>query len=231
MLHAGGGLTLALPQIKQLFGRARQAVFVPYALHDQEAVTTRMRSRYFDDIGVDLVGLHTITNPADAIAGAGAIVVGGGNTFRLLKVLQELELLDPIREAVARGVPYFGASAGANVAGLSIRTTNDMPIVQPASFAALGLVPFQVNPHYVDSPPGTPGETREVRLAEFLEENDVAVVGLREDSWLVVEEGGMQLRGPAGAVLLRRGHRARRLRPGQDLSALLRYPARFDAPL
>jgi dipeptidase E len=194
------------------------------------AATAWLRQRYFREIGFRLVGVHKRRDPAAAIAAAEAIIVGGGNTFRLLKAMHELDLVDAIREAVGRGVPYFGSSAGANVAGLSIRTTNDMPIVQPPRLDALGLLPFQINPHYIDSPPDAVGETRQLRLLQFLEENDVAVIGLREGSWLVVNGDVMKLRGGAGAVLMRRGRPLRRLKPGADLSPMLRYRARFDDP-
>jgi len=219
-----------MPDVRRLLRGKSRAVHIPYALHDHDAATRWLQQRYFDGIGIKLVGIHTRRRPARAVAGAEAIAVGGGNTFRLLKAMQELELMDPIREAVARGVPYLGSSAGSNVAGASIRTTNDMPIVQPPSFAALNLVPFQINPHYIESPPDAVGETRQLRLEQFLEENDVAVIGLREGSWLRITGNKMRLRGPAGAVLMRRGRRTRELKPGADLSSMLRYTARFDAP-
>jgi dipeptidase E len=135
-----------------------------------------------------------------------------------------------VRSAIDRGIPYFGASAGANVASPTIRTTNDMPIVQPPSFVAFDLVPFQINPHYVDPPPPEAriGETREERLNEFLEENDVTVVALREQSWLAVDGPSMHLRGTGGAVLFRRGAEPRQLTGGTDLSRLLRETPRYD---
>ncbi len=135
---------------------------------------------------LEVTGLHTVPNPAASLAEADAIIVSGGNSFRLVAALHRFYLIDTVRSAIVGGVPYFGASAGANVASPTIRTTNDMPIVQPPSFAAFGLVPFQINPHYIDPPPPEAriGETREERLQEFLEENQVTVVALREESWL-----------------------------------------------
>jgi dipeptidase E len=150
---------------------------------------------------------------------AEALFVGGGNTFRLLDRLQRLGLLDPIRGRVRGGMPYLGVSAGANLACPSIRTTNDMPIVEPAGFSALGLLPFQINPHYLDPAPSRShmGETREERIREFLEENDVPVVGLREGSWIVADDGSARLEGPCSARLFRRGREPEEVPPGADL--------------
>ncbi len=136
-----------------------------------------------------LESAHTAENPGRALEEADAIFIGGGNTFRLLKALQDLDLIGRIRRKVCSGTPYIGSSAGSNIAGPTIKTTNDMPIVQPSSFDSLGLVSFQINPHYLDPEPGSThmGETREERILQFLEENDTPVVGLREGAWLLVE--------------------------------------------
>ena len=230
LLHAGGDVRSALPDVQAHLAGAQRAAFIPYALFDHDAYTEAVRER-LAGIGVQLTGVHSAADPAAAIAQADAIVMGGGNSFRLVRALHDLGLVDAIRERVGAGIPYFGASAGTNVACPTIRTTNDMPIVQPPSFDALDLVPFQVNPHYIDPPPPERrvGETRAERLQEFLEENDVAVIGLREQSWLVVDGDTMQLRGTAGAVLFRRGAEAVELEPGADLSHLLAAEPRFDA--
>ena len=179
---------------------------IPYAQSDHDRATARF-SDWLAPHGVEITGVHTAGDPAAAIADAEAIFVTGGNSFRLVAALHRLSLLGPVRSAIDRGIPYFGASAGANVACPTIRTTNDMPIVQPPSFVAFDLVPFQINPHYIDPPPPEAriGETREERLTEFLEENDVTVVALREQSWLAVDGPSMHLRGTGGAVLFRRG--------------------------
>jgi dipeptidase E len=190
-----------------------------------------MRS-VFDTIGVELIGLHSFPNPSAAVEDAEAIVVGGGNTFRLVKALHELGLMEGIRRAVARGIPYWGASAGSNVACPTIRTTNDMPIVEPPNFRGFGLVPFQINPHYVD--PDTDGETvetREYRINEFLDENDVTVVGLREGSWLVAEGSRLALHGDASAMIFRRGSPPTPIQPTADVSFLLNESSRFDTPV
>jgi dipeptidase E len=215
------------------FASVKEVVFLPYALHDYDAYTASMQQRSWDALGIKLTGLHLFQDPAEAIASADGIVAGGGNSFRLVDALHKLNLIAPVQAAVSSGVPYWGASAGSNVACPTIRTTNDMPIVQLPSFDAFNLVPFQINPHYIDPPPPEEqvGETREVRLHEFLEENDVTVVGLREESWLIIRDDVAELHGSAGAVLFRRGQDVKELRPGADVSFLLNQQVRFDSPI
>jgi dipeptidase E len=154
---------------------------------------------------------------------AEAVFVGGGNTFRLLARLQQAGLVETLRDRVAAGMRYMGASAGTNLACPTIRTTNDMPVVQPVDFVALGLVPFQVNPHYLDPDPASAhmGETREERIREYLEENDAPVVGLREGSWIAVEGAVARLEGPRPARLFRRGRDPEEIDPGSDLAEAL----------
>jgi dipeptidase E len=151
------------------------------------------------------------------------VFIGGGNTFRLLKALYDHDLLGVIRERVSRGMPYIGSSAGSNIAAPTIRTTNDMPIVQPPSFDALGLVSFQINPHYLDPDPNSThkGETREERIIQFLEENETPVVGIREGAMLRIENGKTQLRGSTGARIFRRGHEPVETVPGDYLDELV----------
>jgi dipeptidase E len=222
MLHAGGDITSAGEEILEHFRGARRAVLIPYALKDHDRATAHFNERFAAQ-GLEATGLHTFADPVTAVVEADAIIVSGGNSFRLVHALHTLALIDPVRAAITAGVPYFGASAGANVACPTIRTTNDMPIVQPPSFAAFGLVPFQINPHYLDPPPPEAriGETREERLQEFLEENEVTVVALRERSWLVVNGPAMSLGGTGGAVVFRRGAAAEPVESGADLTALL----------
>jgi dipeptidase E len=195
---------------------------VPFALHDRAAYTDKARARFAAE------GIHVDALTADGagrlrLASAEAVFVGGGNTFRLLKTLQDAELLEPLRRRVRDGLPYLGASAGTNIVCPTIKTTNDMPIVQPARFDALSLVPFQINPHYLDPDPGSRhmGETREDRIREFLEENDVAVVGLREGAWLRVQGEQGQVGGAAAARVFRRGRAPEELAPGASLATLL----------
>ncbi|WP_029150624.1 dipeptidase PepE [Microbacterium indicum] len=209
--------------------------FVPYALADHDAYTRKVASALAAR-GISVAGAHAAADPAAAIRDAEAVFVGGGNTFRLLDALQRTGALDAIRERTADGMPYMGASAGTNIAGPTIRTTNDMPIAQPASFEALGLVPFQLNPHFLDADPASThnGETREQRLAEFLEQNDAAILGLREGTWLSVDGSTAAVGGsavspaaPGPALVFERGAAPREV--SGDVSELLgRVPA-FDA--
>jgi dipeptidase E len=157
------------------------------------------------------------------VAETQAIFIGGGNTFRLLKTLYDQSLLDPIRQRVREGLPYIGSSAGSNVAGPTIKTTNDMPIVQPPSFDALALVSFQLNPHYLDPDPNSKhmGETREKRIMEFLEENDTPVLALREGAIARCEHAGIVLKGSSGARIFRRGQEPVETQPGDRLDELL----------
>ena len=191
-------------------------LFVPFALHDRDGYAARTRER-FGRMKVEVESLHAAADPKEAVRGAEAILIGGGNTFRLLKALYDFDVLGAIRERVVAGVPYIGSSAGSNVAGPTIRTTNDMPIVQPPSFDALGLVPFQINPHYIDPDPASKhmGETREERILQFLEENDTPVLGLREGAMLRVESGRATLRGVAGARFFRKDQAPIELAPGE----------------
>jgi dipeptidase E len=195
---------------------------VPFALRDRAGYTAKAAAR-FEREGITVQGLAADDGGRQALEAAEAVFVGGGNTFRLLDTLQRAGLLEPLRERVRGGMPYLGASAGTNIAAPTIKTTNDMPIVQPARFDALGLVPFQINPHYVDPSPDTRhmGETREERIREFLEENDLVVVGLREGAWLDVEDGRCTLQGGAGARVFRRGQEPREVPPGGSLDDLM----------
>ena len=204
--HGRGYLDHAMGEIRALFGPLPRLLFVPFALHDRAAYAARVRARFASE-GIAVHALTADEEGHRALDSAEAVFVGGGNTFRLLKVLQESGLLERLRRRAQGGMPYLGASAGTNIACPTIRTTNDMPIVQPARLDALGLVPFQVNPHYLDPDPSSRhmGETREDRIREFLEENDRAVVGLREGSWLRVEGRSGMIAGAAAARVFRRG--------------------------
>jgi dipeptidase E len=167
-------------------------------------------------MGYELTSIHTAENPVAAVLETEAVFIGGGNTFRLLKALYDFDLIEAIRNRVSNGMPYIGSSAGSNVAAPTIKTTNDMPIVQPPSFNALGLVSFQINPHYLDPDPNSKhmGETREERIVQFLEENEMPVVGLREGAMLRIENGETILRGSTGARIFRRGIEPLEISPG-----------------
>jgi dipeptidase E len=213
--------------MRSFFGEVRRLLFVPYALADHDGYLKGIAERGLH-AGYDLDGIHRHPDPVQAVREAEAFFVGGGNTFRLLDRLYRLDLLEALRERVRAGVPYLGVSAGCNVACPTIKTTNDMPIVQPASFDALGLVPFQVNPHYSYGPTFLQqgdvyvqhfGETRDERIREFHEENDTPVVGLWEGALLRIEQGGRTLIG-APARLFRRGLEPIDVQPGADFGEL-----------
>jgi dipeptidase E len=217
-LHGSGYLDHAEPEIRDFLGDLKHVLFVPFALFDRDKYAATARAR-FEKMGYELTSIHTASDPVQAVKETDAMFIGGGNTFRLLKTLYEFDLLDVIRERINAGMPYIGSSAGSNMACPTIRTTNDMPIVQPPSFNALGLVSFQINPHYLDPDPNSKhkGETREERIIQFLEENDTPVVGLREGAILRVENGEITLRGSTGARIFRRGFEPVEILPGAKL--------------
>jgi dipeptidase E len=230
-VFGGGYLEYAHDALRDFLGPARTLHFVPFAIADCDRYTRDVAAA-LAQFGVDLVGLHTL-DARRAVDQAQVLFVGGGNSFRLLKRLHELDLLEPVRSRVQSGeLRYIGASAGSNMACPSLRTTNDMPIVQPPSLAAFDLIPFQINPHYVDADTSSThmGETRETRLREFIEENDVPVVGLREGAWLRRSGEQLTLGGASGGRLFRRDAEPADLQPNSDVSWLLQVPARFDSP-
>ena len=201
-----GYLDHAEAEIRDHLRDIRRVIFVPYALKDYDGYTAKARER-FAAMGFQLEGIHQSGDAAQAIESAEAIFIGGGNTFRLLKALYDRRLIEPIRNRVDSGMPYMGASAGSNVAGPTIRTTNDMPIVEPPSLAALNLFPYQINPHYLDPDPSSThmGETREERLLQYLEENETPVIAIREGSYLRVHKGEIWLKGARPARIFTRG--------------------------
>jgi dipeptidase E len=201
--------------------------FIPFALADWDDYADRVTAA-FGAFGVEVASSHRAPDPAEAILSADVVMMGGGNSFRLLDTLYGLGVIDGLRDRVRSGATrYLGASAGTNVACPSIRTTNDMPICRPPSFSALGLVPFQINLHYVDPDPTTTfmGETRDERIEEFLEENDCPVLAMYEGSWLRVSGDRAVVTG-ASRLFQRSGvdDFADRL----DVSHLLDLQPRFD---
>jgi dipeptidase E len=207
-VHGYGYLDQPEPEMRAFVGTGRRIAFVPFAAHDHDAYMEKIRER-LQRMDIDVVGI-------DELSRADAIFVGGGNTFRLLKTLYERNLLDAIRDRVRGGLPYIGSSAGTVIAAPTMKTTNDMPIVEPPSFNALGFIDFQINPHYQDPDPSSThrGETREDRIREFLEENATPVVGLREGSILRVEDGIITLLGEKTARVFRRGEEPFEAKPG-----------------
>jgi len=214
-LYGSGYLDHAETEIQNFLGDLKRVLFVPYALFDRDKYAATAHAR-FQKMGYELTSVHTAADPIAAVNETEAIFIGGGNTFRLLKTLYDVELIEPIRNRVLNGMPYIGSSAGSNIAAPTIKTTNDMPIVQPPSFNALALVSFQINPHYLDPDPSSKhmGETREERIMQFLEENDTTVVGLREGAMLRIENGETILRGSTGARIFRRGREPLEILPG-----------------
>ena len=201
-----------------------KALFIPYAAvtFSFDLYEEKVRGR-FTEVGHDVVSIHRFPDPVKAVEEATAIVIGGGNTWQLLKMVQDNGLIEPIRKKVLAGIPYIGWSAGSNLACPTIRTTNDMAITEPDSFKAFGLVPFQINPHYLDAnPAGHAGETREQRIEEFIEVNPgLYVVGLREGTMLLVENNTMKLIGPRKARIFLRGNAPAEMDAGDNLSFLL----------
>lgn len=223
--HGQGYLEHALPEISDFLGRGvRKALFIPFAAvrysFDEFAALVRER---FLAVGCELESILEAASAERAVGEAEAIVVGGGNTFHLLYHIYKHNLLDNVRARVAGGVHYIGWSAGSNVACPTIKTTNDMPIIEPPAFAAFGLVPFQINPHYLDAhPEGHQGETREERLLEFVAANaGVPVVGLREGSMLRVEGDSIKLIGEKTARVFVSGREPKEVGAQDSLQFLL----------
>ena len=201
-VHGYGFLDHAEPYIRDFLGGTKQIAFVPFALFDRAGYAQKVRER-LARIGCEVTQVES----ANDVENAEVLFVGGGNTFRLLKTFYELDLMPHIRERVRAGMPYIGSSAGTIITSPTIRTTNDMPIVEPPSLTSLGLVHYQINPHYLDPDPTSThkGETREERLLQFHEENPTPVVGLREGTMLRVTDGSTTLVGDKPARIFRRG--------------------------
>jgi dipeptidase E len=222
-LYGGRYLDHAESEVRKFLGGLKRIAFVPYALHDLDDYTATAQNR-FQSMGYELKSVHTATDPQTVVNEAEAVFVGGGNTFRLLKALYDFDLVVALRRRVEAGMPYIGSSAGSNVAGPTIKTTNDMPIVQPPSFDALGLVAFQINPHYLDPDPNSThmGETRELRIMQFLEEDPTPVVGLREGAMLLVDADSITLKGSTGARIFFRAREPLEVKPGDRLDQQLK---------
>lgn len=204
-IYGSSYLAYILPELKQFFNGINQIIFIPYArpsglTYDEY---TAVAQKAFAEINIEVKGIHTFTNPIQALKEAKGIFVGGGNTFELVNELYQHKLIPIIKEVVENGTKYFGTSAGSNICGPTMKTTNDMPIVYPPSFDTLGLISFNINPHYLDPDPTSThkGETRETRINEFHIYNETPVLGLREGSWLLVEGDKIVLKGKLSARL------------------------------
>lgn len=223
-LHDGSYLEYLLPALQSHFKNAKTILFIPYARPggiSHEDYTQKVRHA-FQQLGISVTGIHEYDNPAEAITNAEAIFTGGGNTFVLVTQLYKNKCMEVLEMAVKNGTPYLGTSAGSNICGLSMQTTNDMPIVYPPSFKTLGFVPFNINPHYLDPIPGSThmGETRETRILEFHAYNNIPVVGLREGSWLEVKGDHITLKGNLPARIFMARHLPEEIAPESDLSTL-----------
>ncbi len=204
-IYGGEYLDYLIPTLKENFKQIKEVIFIPYARPNGISLDdyTNKSKEVFKIIGIELIGIHTFNDKIKAIKETKGIFVGGGNTFLLLKKLYELDLMDTLKQSITNGTSYLGTSAGSNLGGMNIKNTNDMPIVYPPSFDALGLIPFNINAHYLDPIKGLKhnGETRETRIKEYLHQNTIPVVGLREGSWLEINNKEIYLRGPFSAKI------------------------------
>lgn len=202
-IHGSGYLEYLLPELKVLFKDTDEIIFIPYArpggiTHDEY---TAIAQKAFLKINKKIIGLHTFKDVSQAIKVAQGIFTGGGNTFVLVNQLYKNKVMQPLREVLLTGIPYLGTSAGSNICGLTMQTTNDMPISYPPSFKTLGLIPFNINPHYLDPDTSSThmGETRETRIKEYHAYNNIPVIGIREGSWIRVLNKKITLEGTLSA--------------------------------
>jgi dipeptidase E len=220
-LHGGESLDYLSDQLTALYKNTEEILFIPYARPSgisHENYTARL-ANIFLKLNKKLIGIHQFEDPAKAVQQAQGVFVGGGNTFLLVSQLYKNNIMQLLREAVLEGTPYLGTSAGSNICGLTMQTTNDMPIVYPPSFKTLGLVPFNINPHYMDpdTSSGHMGETRETRIKEYHAFNSPPVIGLREGSWLEVEGNLIKLRGQLSARVFEQSKTAYELATNHQL--------------
>ncbi|MEZ0182713.1 dipeptidase PepE [Flavobacterium oncorhynchi] len=223
-LHEGSYLEYLLPTLQVHFKNCKSILFIPYARpggisHDEY---TQKAAQAFASINIKLQGIHEFENPESALKNAEGIFTGGGNTFLLVTQLYKNNIMQLLSETVKNGTPYLGTSAGSNICGLSMQTTNDMPIIYPPSFQTLGLIPFNLNPHYLDPDLNSKhmGETRETRIKEFHAFNSIPVLGLREGSWLEVKGEKITLKGSLQARLFLQNETPTELETESDLSNL-----------
>lgn len=223
-LHGSDYLEYILNDLAFFFKDVKEIIFIPFARpggisHDDY---TKKAKVAFANIDKNVIGLHTFENPIDAVKNAEAIFTGGGNTFVLVNQLYKNNIVDALKETISKGIPYLGTSAGSNICGLTIKTSNDMPIVYPPSFNVLGLVPFNINPHYLDPDASSThmGETRETRIKEFHSYNTPPVIGLREGSWLQVKNESIILKGTLTARIFEYNKTPYEIDPETELNTL-----------
>lgn len=223
-LHSQDYLEYLIPHLSELYGNAAEVIFIPYARPGGitlDEYTSRAK-KAFAKADLKIKGIHEFEDPAKAIENAEGVFTGGGNTFLLVSELYRNRVMTILKKKIKTGTPYMGTSAGTNIGGLSMQTTNDMPIVYPPSFQTLGLVPFNINPHYLDPDPDTKhkGETRETRIKEFHNLNSPPVVGLREGSWLELSGNKVTLKGDLPARIFRKDQVPFEIETDSDLSDL-----------
>ncbi|MEX2350628.1 MAG: dipeptidase PepE [Flavobacteriaceae bacterium] len=223
-LYDGAYLDYLLSELEVLFNNVNEILFIPYAQPGGISYNTytEKAAEAFQKINKKVVGLHLAEKPAQAIEKAKGIFTGGGNTFRLVNQLYKQKCMSPLREAILSGVPYLGTSAGSNICGVTMQTTNDMPIIYPPSFKTLGIIPFNLNPHYLepDMQSKHMGETRETRIKEFHSMNTIPVLGLREGSWLEVNGENILLKGQHRAIVFKQGEPPHEAAPDTDFKNL-----------
>lgn len=217
-LYQGAYLNYLLSELEVFFAGIDEIVFIPYArpggiTHDGY---TEKAKQAFEGIGINVVGLHSFDDPVSALKKAKGVFTGGGNTFLLVSQLYKYKLLPVLRARIFEGMHYFGTSAGSNISGVTMQTTNDMPIIYPPSFKTIGALAFNINPHYLDPIEGSQhmGETRETRIQEFHTYNRIPVIGLREGSWLDVQDDQITLKGALSARVFEQGKKAYEIETG-----------------
>lgn len=223
-LHQQNTLSYLLPTIEKEFNHSKEVLFIPYARpkgcsYDEYTSTIQ---KALDPIGKTIRGIHTYSDPIEAIKSAKNIYTGGGNTFLLVHTLYKNKLIPVLQQAILSGIPFLGTSAGCNICGLTMQTTNDMPIIQPQSYKTLSIVPFNINPHYIDPVQGNQhmGESRATRILEFHKFNTTPVVGLREGSWIHAIENKAILKGELTARIFIPNKAATEINPGSNINKI-----------
>ncbi|MDX1544788.1 MAG: dipeptidase PepE [Christiangramia sp.] len=223
-LHAQDYLEYLIPHLPELYKGIEEVLFIPYAKPGgiSHHEYTEKASEAFSRAGIKVKGIHEFEDHSQAVKDAKGIFTGGGNTFLLVSELYRNKVMNVLKDVIQNGTPYMGTSAGTNIGGLSMQTTNDMPIVYPPSFKTLGLVPFNINPHYLDPEPDSThkGETRETRIKEFHGLNSQPVIGLREGSWLELKDNKVTLKGELPARIFKKDQVPFEVETGIDLTDL-----------
>jgi len=203
-IYGSGYLEYLQQKLEQLYNNVDEVLFIPYARPSgiTHAEYTSIAYKAFERIGKFIKGIHEYESPQKALQQAKGIFVGGGNTFLLVKMLHDLGLMHILKQMITEGVPYLGTSAGSNICGINMQTTNDMPIVMPSNFKTMGILPFNINAHYIEPDPKSThkGETRRTRIKEFQKFNAINVLGLKEGSWVELKDNSIQLKGTLEAV-------------------------------